>query len=55
MLVFQYNPGGRWSGGGTGGWTEGQVHVEVERPGTEAEPAEQGIQMEPAKQEARAD
>ncbi len=23
-----YNPGGRWSGGGTGGGMEGQVHVE---------------------------
>ncbi len=42
MLKTQNNPGGRWSGGGTGGGTEGQVHVEVTRPGTEATPAEQG-------------
>ncbi len=36
-----YNPGGRWSGGGTGGGTEGQVHVEVEWLWIEAKSAEQ--------------
>ncbi len=35
--TLQYNPGGWWSGGGTGGGTEGQVHVEMERLGIEAE------------------
>ncbi len=59
MLQTQYNPGGRWSGGGTGGWTEGQVHVEVERLGTEAEPAgqstkaEQETRVKPTEQGAR--
>ncbi len=38
--------------GGTGGGMEGQVHVEVGRPGTEAE---QDTQAEPAKQVARAE
>ncbi len=52
MCLSQYNPGGRWSGGGTGGWTEGQVHMEVERPGTKAE---KGTQAKPAKQEDRAE
>ncbi len=42
-----YNPGGRWSGGGTGGGTESQVHVEVEWPGTEAEMAEQETWADP--------
>lgn len=61
-----YDPGEWWSGGGTGGWTEGQVHVEVERLGTEAEsagqstkveqktrltPTEQGTRVEPTEQE----
>ncbi len=61
MLLSQYNPGGRWSGGGTGGGTEGQVHVEVERLGTKAEPAgqstkaEQETRVKPTEQGARAE
>ncbi len=46
-----YNPGWRWSGGGTGGGTEGQVHVEVERLGAEAEPAGQSTKAEQTEQE----
>ncbi|XP_016391374.1 guanylate-binding protein 1-like [Sinocyclocheilus rhinocerous] len=42
----QYNPGGQWSGGGTGGGTVGQVHVEIERLGTEAKLAEQSTKSE---------
>ncbi len=41
-LLSPYNSGGWWSRGGTGG----QVHVEVERPGTEAEPTKQGTKAE---------
>ncbi len=51
MLQTQNNPGGRWSGGGTGGGTENQVHVEVTRPGTEAKLAEQSTKAEQTRQE----
>ncbi len=51
MLQTQNNPGGRWSRGGTGRGTEGQVHVEMTRPGTEAKPAEQSTKAEQTRQE----
>ncbi len=44
--MLLYNQGGRWSGGGTGGGTEGQVHVKVERLGAKAEPAGQSTKAE---------
>ncbi|XP_059413394.1 transmembrane channel-like protein 6 [Carassius carassius] len=46
-----YSLGGQWSRGGTGGGTEGQGHVEVERPGTGIEPEEPEARVEQAELE----
>ncbi len=55
MLQTQYNTGGRWSRGGTGGGMDGQVHVKVEDLGTVEQGAkvEQEARAEPAEQETR--